>query len=272
MSDIKNPGGETGLIHSRTIALNLNDYLLNLSDKYAGDRRKMVNDLLTRNDILLPHLIYEYMIDQKQMCNAGVRKISHMTFNTRVSMAVKTLKEMRAFYRRCILNGAYVPENDSEWDYIALIFDRIYEKLIGLRYKQSRSTTTKDSSFRRILTEDDVSRIAASADPWTAIIIKLLFSTGIKVSELLYMRWEDISSVDGDYQLTVVSGKQRKVWIAKEYFFELERLFGAFERKGFVFIDIKTGQQISRPTLNSRIKKAARSTSQEFDFVSPSNF
>lgn len=72
------------------------------------------------------------------------------------------------------------------------------------------TTPARDARNERILTKEDINKLfQAATTPRELAIVSLLFYCGLRVSELINLRWKDINKV-GDRSILTVMGKGNK--------------------------------------------------------------
>ncbi|MGL4621480.1 MAG: tyrosine-type recombinase/integrase [Chroococcidiopsis sp.] len=94
---------------------------------------------------------------------------------------------------------------------------------------QMRSPKAKDCLHERILSEEEVrSMIAQELCDRNRIILLLLYSSGLRVSELCQLKWKDLKPRTGSGQVTVLGkgGKVRTVLLPAAVWNEIMRLRG----------------------------------------------
>jgi integrase/recombinase XerD len=83
----------------------------------------------------------------------------------------------------------------------------------------------KDTLAERIVTQSTIHRILAlEADKRNHALLRLLYSAGLRVSELCVLKWKDCIEREEGVQLTVFGkgGKTRYVLISNETWLEVE--------------------------------------------------
>lgn len=128
----------------------------------------------------------------------------------------------------------------------------------------------KDCLNERILSELEVqTMITLETDPRNRLILRLLYSGGLRVSELSTLKWKDLKERGESGQVTVY-GKGRKtrtVLLRQDVWLELMRLKGDRDRDEPVFRS-KKGGHINRHQLWRIVKIAANRAGLEGN-VSP---
>lgn len=73
-----------------------------------------------------------------------------------------------------------------------------------------RKPAARDTLADRILTEDDTSRMLALTEGSEHVLIRLLYAGGFRVSELVALRWKDLSDANDGAMFVTVHGKGDK--------------------------------------------------------------
>jgi len=119
-----------------------------------------------------------------------------------------------------------------------------------------------DSLSKRILSETEIILLThAEKDPRNRMILRLFYASGIRVSELAHLKWQDLTPRGDSGQIEVFGGKggkSRSVLIAKVIWDELVQLRGNAREHEAVFKSHsrKHGGHLSRKSID-RIVKAA---------------
>jgi integrase/recombinase XerD len=128
----------------------------------------------------------------------------------------------------------------------------------------------KDTLAERIITESTVHRILAlETDKRNHALLRLLYSAGLRVSELCRLKWRDLIEREEGGQLTVFGkgGKTRYVLISKETWLEVISLRGMSDQDDPVFVSRK-GSHLD-PSQVFRIIKEAAKRSKANEAISP---
>ena len=124
--------------------------------------------------------------------------------------------------------------------------------------KQFKLPTPKDTLVERILTPEEVDgMIAATTDFRNRLILKTLYLTGIRVSELCGLRWKDaISSRSGGAQINIYGkgGRTRRVHVPQELWVELIKLRGEMRSDSPVFPSV-TGRALAPSHIDRVVKE-----------------
>ncbi len=120
---------------------------------------------------------------------------------------------------------------------------------------------TKNTLAERILPHEDVARIIEREDnPRNHALLRFLYETGCRVSELCGIAWRDVQPRDGGLAQVTVFGKgdkTRHVLISKRLYRELNRLRGAVPEDAPLFPS-KTGRPLDQPAVFRVIQAAAQ--------------
>lgn len=121
--------------------------------------------------------------------------------------------------------------------------------------------TPKDTLAERILSLEEVKRIiAAERQPRNTLLLKTLFITGIRVSELCSLKWKDLQERSQGGQMIVYGKgqKTRTVLVPEPLSSELMAFRGSAPDEFFIFRGRNRNTEM-HPTTSLRIvKKAAR--------------
>ena len=119
----------------------------------------------------------------------------------------------------------------------------------------------KNTIAERILPHEDITRIIEREDnPRNHAILRFLYESGCRVSELCGLAWRDVQPRDvGMAQVTIFGkgSKTRHVLISKRLYAELNRMRGEAGIEAPVFPS-KTGKALDQPAVFRVIQAAAR--------------
>jgi integrase/recombinase XerD len=102
----------------------------------------------------------------------------------------------------------------------------------------------RESLAERILSQEEVQQIIASVEnKRNRLIIKTLYYTGIRISELVSLKWKDLQHREEGGQMIILGkgGKSNVLLLPKELWFELMELRMTFSDEGPVFRSKKGG-------------------------------
>jgi len=125
--------------------------------------------------------------------------------------------------------------------------------------KPLKIPASKDKLAERILSEEEVQTVINSAkNKRNRLVIKLLYYTGIRVSELSSLKWSDLQSRSEGGQLTVLGkgGKTNTVLIPAHLWNELLTLGTSISEDNPVFMS-RNGKHIHPGHIRKTIKKIA---------------
>ena len=120
--------------------------------------------------------------------------------------------------------------------------------------------TPKDNLAERILSKDEVMRIIGSENhPRNKLILKTLFITGIRVSELCGLKWKDLKERTDGGQMTIYGkgSKTRIVLIPEPLWSELIKYKNNCSDELAVFLGRKNSKQLHPTTILRIVRKAA---------------
>jgi integrase/recombinase XerD len=129
----------------------------------------------------------------------------------------------------------------------------------------------KDHLAERILTEDDVHRmLALEPNRRNRVLLRLLYAAGLRVSELVALKWLDLVDRDDAGQVTVFGkgGKTRTVLLPASVWNDLRALRRGASNDGPVFVSRTRGGHLD-PRQVERIVLAAARRAEIMEAVSP---
>lgn len=121
--------------------------------------------------------------------------------------------------------------------------------------------TPKDTLAERILSYDEVrSIIDAENHPRNNLILKVLFISGIRVSELCSLCWKDLLDRSDGGQITIYGkgSKTRTVLIPEPLWTQLNSFRGAAPDDYYIFRGRKKNRQMHPTTVLKIVRKAAQ--------------
>ena len=116
----------------------------------------------------------------------------------------------------------------------------------------------KDALNERMLQEEEVIRLLNSASSGRdSILLKLLYSLGLRVSELIGLNWSDFKQTDAGITVTVFGkgSKTRSLLLPQPLWAELQQL-PRNEKTEAVFLS-RFGNRLDRHAVHRLVKKAA---------------
>lgn len=124
-----------------------------------------------------------------------------------------------------------------------------------------KSPKVKDTLNERILSETDVLlMIRLETDPTNYIMLRLLYCTALRVSELCGLKWSNLRErgLEGG-QVTAFGkgGKTRTVMIPQVVWRELMEYKGNAQSEAYIFPSSKTNQSVTRQHIWNVVKAAA---------------
>jgi len=133
-----------------------------------------------------------------------------------------------------------------------------------------RSPKARNRLAERILTEEEVKKIRdATTNERDRLVVRLLYSAGLRVSELCNLKWRDLKEHSSGGQITVFGkgDKTRSVLIRKGLWKELQELRSNADFDSPVFVS-RQGGHLCRSMVFHIVKNAAKKAKIEGD-VSP---
>jgi integrase/recombinase XerD len=119
----------------------------------------------------------------------------------------------------------------------------------------------KDTLAERILSADEVHRIINNENiPRNKLILKTLFITGIRVSELCSLIWKDLQDRSEGGQMTVYGkgSKTRTLLIPEPLWTELKEYQGNNSAESSIFRGRKNSQKLHPTTILRIVKRASK--------------
>jgi integrase/recombinase XerD len=127
--------------------------------------------------------------------------------------------------------------------------------------KQFKLPTPKDTLVERILSREEVDALIENErDPRNRLILKTLYLTGIRVSELCGLRWRDVIPNRDSGQISVYGkgGKTRRIRVPVELWQELSAFKGDVRKDAPVFASA-AGHPLAPSNIHRVVKRAASS-------------
>ena len=103
---------------------------------------------------------------------------------------------------------------------------------------------------------DDVSKVVNSSTDRTGIIVKALSNTGLRVSELINIKKDDVALFNDGYLKARINGKgnkERFIYLSHPLYAEIRSIFDG--ESEFLFHS-KSGKQLSRTNLYKQISRS----------------
>lgn len=126
--------------------------------------------------------------------------------------------------------------------------------------KQFKLPIPKDTQIERILSVEDVdSMISVTTNERNKLILKTLYLTGIRVSELCGLQWKDITPQRGSGALLNVygkGGKTRKIYLPHVFWLELKASRGDALQHTPIFVSAN-GKALAPTHIDRIVKRAA---------------
>lgn len=123
-----------------------------------------------------------------------------------------------------------------------------------------RPPYVQDRLAKRILAEEDVQRMLAMAPPGRdATIVRLLYSSGIRVSELCGLRWGDTRPQGDAGSITVTGkgGRTRTILLSERAWREVASMRGEAAEDAAVFTS-RTGKPLDRTAVFRVVQRVAK--------------
>ena len=118
-----------------------------------------------------------------------------------------------------------------------------------------KSPQAKDALHERMMSEEDVKMlIMATRTPLEQMVIKLLYFLGLRVSEMLDLKWSHFQPVDGGFSVQVIGkGLKRRILFLNHSLWQQLQFLPRMDGVDFVFITSK-GHRYDRHSIHRVIK------------------
>jgi len=120
----------------------------------------------------------------------------------------------------------------------------------------------EEKSLPTILSREELVQLFKSCkNPKHRVILRLVYSGGLRRSELIHLKIEDIDSQDGKHRIRInkgKGGKDRFTVLSKKVLEELRAYFLASKPKIYLFNGQKKGEPMSRGLLRHILKEARK--------------
>lgn len=117
-----------------------------------------------------------------------------------------------------------------------------------------------DQKHAKVLREEEIfALLAAAKDPRDKVLVRTLYSAGLRVSELCSLRWQDVVPTVGGKAILVIYGKgglQREAEISAATHRALQDLCGDARPEDYIF-RTRTGHHLDRSEVHRLLKRLA---------------
>jgi integrase len=231
--------------------------LRNVDDSYAVDRSQMFR-YFDEHAIAEPSfsdfLDYaDYLINHQ---GAEGFKYAASTVNQRIAMISSTLNLARQMIRQqLIMQGT---QTGDAWLIIADRFNQAKKSLMKKRCKIKE--ISPEAAKLMVLSPDQIQHIVSLCEPETALIIRILFATGVQIGELLNLSWNNVEVIDEDkVSLTVAKHRApRRVLLPIEIYSDLILTFPQINDIDSVFFDTNSLKVHTPGAIRQRMLTAKR--------------
>lgn len=161
------------------------------------------------------------------------KRLSANTFNKRILGAKNRLK--------------YIFQNSPESFNVLKVF-QFDKALQSVKLKKINSSAVPDDN---VLSEEEITKlITESEDKTIALMIEFLFTTGLRISEMLGILQSDVKKNNGKYIVTVLGkkNKERRVYVPNDLVFRVKDFF-----RGNKYLFEHNGKQYNRIAVTNRI-------------------
>jgi site-specific recombinase XerD len=139
--------------------------------------------------------------------------------------------------------------------YFAIKF--FYENVLGQNFDEKIPLAKNDGKLPVILSKDEVQRmIDSTLNIKHRLILMFLYYTGIRLHEIVNVKWEDIDFDRGVIHLKVTKGSKDRVIFFHE---KLKNFISEFnlKRQGLVFLS-NTGEKYDKRSIQMVVRNAAK--------------
>jgi integrase len=179
------------------------------------------------------------------------------TINKKISMVLRSLNAARDLYTEWLIRGD-IQHSEANQKF----FERIasgYDLCRTLRERTRGLQTDRRTTPPQLLSQDLIGTWVHSSPPDTAIIIKILYITGMRLNELLALKRSQITSNANTCSITITrSQTQRTVYLPNTYHLELSALYPPRSDSDLIFWDFRRHHPLNRVTLASRLASTAQ--------------
>jgi integrase len=241
--------------------------LRSLTDSYHNDRKNMFeyfDSIGISSPELKEFLDYAHRISETEIGDG--KPYAPSSINAEIGMVLSTLEAARKLLRQYILS-----EDSSQVEYwlmIASQFDHARDALIKMRYKLNPKPTVVEEFTA--LSPDVIQDVISHLDIETALIVKIIFSSGMRLSEILALRWTDLDEVSNtQVRIKIDSGGfQRYVSLPSTIYQEIQFVFPRVPNFEIIFYDVRLVKPIEAPMIRERLLRAVKRMERPFPKVS----
>jgi integrase/recombinase XerD len=117
-----------------------------------------------------------------------------------------------------------------------------------------------DQKHAKVLCEEEIfALLAAAKEPRDKVLVRTLYSAGLRVSELCHLRWQDVVPITSGKAVLVVYGKggrQREAEISAATYRALLELYDEVRPADYIFCT-RTGHHLDRSEVHRLLKRLA---------------
>lgn len=139
-------------------------------------------------------------------CDWGKRFIKFHSIQNRESLLVASEAKVEQFLTYLAVNRSVAPSTQNQaFNALVFLYSKVLQRpLNGVKASRSR----KEPKIPVVLTKDEVADILILLEGTTGLIVKMLYAGGLRISEAVRLRVQDIDF--GFKQITVRGGKGKK--------------------------------------------------------------
>lgn len=143
---------------------------------------------------------------EKSYSDWAIRYIKHHHFQTREALTLNPNVCVEQFLSHLVVDKNVAPSTQNQ-ALNALVF--LFSKVLGIQLEGlTPSRSRKEPRIPVVLTKEEVFKVLILLEGTQALVVKLLYSAGLRISEALRLRVQDIDF--GFKQITVRDGKGKK--------------------------------------------------------------
>jgi len=190
--------------------------------------------------------INNYLVDLNQFL---IFFINNKSINYNVEKYISNLR------KKNISNATINRKLSSLKNFLKFLHSEKIIKDINLNIFESLNSSKK---IPKAIPKNEINKIFISLDNSNLanknlylIILKLMYLSGLRISEALALKWSDLSKTDMTLNIYGKGSKERKSYLTSDF---LESLFALKKNEGYIF-DLK-GKKISARSVNKFLDKA----------------
>ena len=195
---------------------------------------------------LSQNTINNYIVDLKQFL---IFFINHESINKNIKRYISSLR------KKNISNATINRKISSLKNFLKFLHSEKIIKDINLDIFESLNNSKK---IPKAISKDEINKIFISLNNFNyinkdiyIIILKLMYLSGLRISEALSLKWSDLSKADMSLNIYGKGSKERKSYLTIDF---VDTLYSLKKDEGFIF-NIK-GKKITARSVNKFLDKA----------------